>query len=77
MSGGHVQLRDFTLDDPFEGRRKRGNVTDKSDFLKTTPCYFHEHHPDGCPKSSPNCSYAHGISELKPKPIKGKVKLDS
>lgn len=73
VSGGLVQLRDFTLDDPFEGRRKRGNVADKSDFFKTSLCWFHDNHPDGCPREADRCLYAHGLTELKPKPLKEKT----
>lgn len=68
-----MQLRDFTLKDPFEGRKKRGNDSDKGDFLKTTLCWFHDNHPDGCPKASADCLYAHGLTELRPRPVKAKT----
>lgn len=72
VSGGIVQLRDFTRNDPFEGRRRRTEDSDRSEYLKTTLCWYYEHHPDGCPKDSLHCSYAHGLTELRPKPPKVK-----
>lgn len=72
VSGGQVQLRDFTLDDPFEGRRRKTEDSDRSMYLKTTLCWFHGHHPQGCPKNSDDCLYAHGLTELRPKPVKVK-----
>ncbi|XP_052242086.1 probable tRNA (uracil-O(2)-)-methyltransferase isoform X1 [Dreissena polymorpha] len=72
VSGGHVCLRDFTLDNPFEGRYMKGRYTDKTDYVKTTLCWFYDHHPDGCPRSSDKCAYAHGIQELRTKPRKEK-----
>lgn len=59
--------------DPFEGRCNKGRNTDKSDFVKTTMCWFNEHHPDGCPKSDCDCNYAHSESELRAKPVKKKT----
>jgi len=73
VSKGNVCLRDFTLDDPFEGRCNKGRNTDKTDFVKTTMCWFYEHHPDGCPKSDSACKYAHSVGELRQKPMKVKT----
>lgn len=72
MSGGFVQLRDFTLTDPFEGRKKKTSDKDLSDYVKTTLCWFYDNHPDGCPRDSVSCQYAHGVSELRPRPVKVK-----
>ncbi|XP_052802397.1 probable tRNA (uracil-O(2)-)-methyltransferase [Mya arenaria] len=71
-SGGNVCLRDFTLDDPFEGRYNKGRNSDKTAYHKTTLCWFHENHPDGCPKMAERCMYAHGAEELRSKPKKTK-----
>ncbi len=69
---GMIQLRDFTLDDPFYGYRKRKCVinSDRYKYNKTILCWYHEYHPDGCPRKSEYCIYAHGVTELKPKPQK-------
>ena len=74
VSSGKVQLRDFTNEDPFEGRKKKGNTSKKSDFYKTSVCWFYENHPDGCPRQSDTCMYAHGKDELREKPARVKRK---
>eukprot|EP00048_Salpingoeca_helianthica_P007051 m.105891 g.105891 ORF g.105891 m.105891 type:complete len:133 (+) comp14212_c3_seq1:1416-1814(+) len=33
---------------------------------KTKPCWFHDHHPDGCPRAAADCPFAHGPDDHKP-----------
>lgn len=74
VTGGNVQLRDFTAENPWSGcngkkaRNKRGN---QERTRKTTLCWFYFNHPDGCPKTNNDCSFAHGIEELKDKLMMG------
>ena len=71
VSSGVVQLRDFTLADPW-GRKQKGRRTDNSDYFKTSLCWFNTNHPDGCPRISELCDYAHCDTELREKPQKVK-----
>ncbi|CAG5118913.1 unnamed protein product, partial [Candidula unifasciata] len=70
VTGGNVQLRDFTAADPWngcnvkKGRNKRGN---QEHTRKTTLCWFADNHPDGCPKTNNDCPFAHGSGELRDK----------
>lgn len=66
VSGGLVQLRDLSLDEPFS---KKSQLTrkDKSQYFKTLPCWFYTNHPDGCPRTGATCTFAHGEQDLKPK----------
>ncbi|KAF5907065.1 putative tRNA (uracil-O(2)-)-methyltransferase [Clarias magur] len=69
VEGGKVHIRDW---------RTRGTQTDPkrksqiSDALKTRLCWFHTHHPDGCPLPSKDCVFAHGADDLRPstRPLK-------
>lgn len=53
---------------PHPPPRIRGQEADKKLLLKTKLCWFHEHHPQRCPKDSIKCPYAHGVEELKQRP---------
>ena len=66
-----VQLRDFTQEDPW-GRRRKGKKSDNSNNVKTSLCWFNTNHPDGCPRQSELCDYAHNIEELRTRPTKMK-----
>ena len=67
VSGKRVRLRDFTAKNPWSERRKyKSSKKDRKLFFKTSPCWFFTHHPDGCPRSAIQCSYAHGENELNP-----------
>jgi hypothetical protein len=71
VTGGFVQLRDFTAADPWVGRnlkKGKGKRDSKLDTRKTTLCWFYANHPDGCPRTSEMCQFAHGIEELRTKP---------
>ena len=61
-----MQLRDLTLADPYSKHSKL-RKKDNRDHFKTLPCWFHENHPDSCPRSAENCTFAHGEQDLKPK----------
>jgi tRNASer (uridine44-2'-O)-methyltransferase len=63
VTKGIIQLRDWR-DEPVRSRKqqRRGPYSRKG--FKTRLCWFYMNHPDGCPRTSADCSYAHGISEL-------------
>ncbi|KAI8783029.1 tRNA (uracil-O(2)-)-methyltransferase [Biomphalaria glabrata] len=71
VTGGRVQLRDFTQPNPWLGRNpnklKRKQRMQPGDKKKTTLCWFHIHHPEGCPLPSEDCQFAHSETELKTK----------
>ncbi|ESO97267.1 hypothetical protein LOTGIDRAFT_115011, partial [Lottia gigantea] len=75
VTGGIVRLRDLSSDDLFgkkNSKKKKVSKTNSEDFIKTTLCWFNEHHPDGCPQLAVNCKYAHGAQELRQKPLQSK-----
>lgn len=68
--GGFVQLRNWT-DKSCHGPRKPAKPRSAKDaklLVKTKPCWFHEHHPQGCPRLAENCPYAHGQQEIRDRP---------
>ncbi|KAH9488533.1 tRNA methyltransferase 44 [Bulinus truncatus] len=69
VTGGRVQLRDFTQPNPWLGsnpnKLKNKQKKQGRDTRKTTLCWFHIHHLQGCPRSSEDCQFAHSESELK------------
>ncbi|XP_053112956.1 probable tRNA (uracil-O(2)-)-methyltransferase [Hemicordylus capensis] len=65
---GRVHICDWR-----EGKPSRKNKSGKHikhrlspKVLKTRLCWFHIHHPQGCPLSSVSCPFAHGTEELQP-----------
>lgn len=67
VEGGRVFIRDW--------REKKTNVQRKPvapGALKTRSCWFHAHHPQGCPLQAENCAFAHGPDDLRPstRPLK-------
>ncbi|XP_005109715.1 probable tRNA (uracil-O(2)-)-methyltransferase [Aplysia californica] len=64
VTGGVVRLRDFTMLDPWEGRKPKKTKSQERK-VKTTLCWFFQHHPDGCPREGEKCLFAHGEGELK------------
>lgn len=40
--------------------------------VKTRFCWFHTHHPQGCPLLTQQCAFAHGPDDLRPstRPLK-------
>ncbi|KAK7475025.1 hypothetical protein BaRGS_00033706 [Batillaria attramentaria] len=68
VSGGKVHLRDFSIDNPWSKHVKaKSRKVDAASHHKTTLCWFHDNHPDGCPRRAENCTFAHGTQELKPR----------
>ncbi|GFS23287.1 tRNA (uracil-O(2)-)-methyltransferase [Elysia marginata] len=75
VSGGRVRLRDFSQADPWKGsnphKRQLNKVrAEQRDTRKTMLCWFYEHHPDGCPRTNSDCSFAHGKTELRDKSVR-------
>ncbi|XP_067650210.1 probable tRNA (uracil-O(2)-)-methyltransferase [Haliotis asinina] len=69
VSGGRVRLRDFSQANPWSQSRKAKNKKlSAADHHKTSLCWFHANHPDGCPRSADKCDFAHGQPELRGKP---------
>uniref|UniRef100_A0A4W3H4Y8 tRNA (uracil-O(2)-)-methyltransferase n=1 Tax=Callorhinchus milii TaxID=7868 RepID=A0A4W3H4Y8_CALMI len=62
----NVQIRDWTKEK--QTRRPASNAKRKlpSEACKTRLCWFFANHPDGCPRSTERCPFAHGTEELKP-----------
>ncbi|KAL8614000.1 hypothetical protein ACOMHN_023235 [Nucella lapillus] len=75
VSGGRVQLRDFSVDNPWSPFTKKGKKARRSDpsTHKISLCWFHTNHPDGCPRSAATCTFAHGETELRPREAKMKT----
>ncbi|XP_047242775.1 probable tRNA (uracil-O(2)-)-methyltransferase [Girardinichthys multiradiatus] len=66
VEGGTVYIRDWR--DRTESRRRPA----VPGALKTRLCWFHAHHPQGCPLQEQNCCFAHGADDLRPstRPLK-------
>lgn len=68
---GFVQLRDWskrgdTKDSSSICSKKRSNPSQRQLLHKTRLCWFHAHHPQGCPRLE--CCYAHGLEDLATRP---------
>ncbi|XP_059371575.1 probable tRNA (uracil-O(2)-)-methyltransferase isoform X1 [Carassius carassius] len=66
VEGGRVFIRDWRKTTLAQSSR----VTSKrkpppSGALKTRFCWFHTHHPQGCPLLCDHCAFAHGETDLK------------
>ncbi|XP_077598350.1 putative tRNA (uracil-O(2)-)-methyltransferase [Stigmatopora nigra] len=61
VEGGTVRIRDWRDEKP-PGKRK---APTPPGALKTRTCWFHLHHPEGCPLVAEKCNYAHGEGELR------------
>ncbi|RXN15136.1 putative tRNA (uracil-O(2)-)-methyltransferase [Labeo rohita] len=66
VEGGRVFIRDWRVHTLAQSSR----VTSKrrpppSGALKTRLCWFHTHHPQGCPLPREHCAFAHGEIDLK------------
>uniref|UniRef100_A0A3P9HGH9 tRNA (uracil-O(2)-)-methyltransferase n=1 Tax=Oryzias latipes TaxID=8090 RepID=A0A3P9HGH9_ORYLA len=74
VEGGVVYIRDWRDATPSKADRRRKQITHGA--LKTRSCWFHDHHPQGCPLQAQNCAFAHGPEELQPstRPLKKKMK---
>ncbi|KAK3546453.1 hypothetical protein QTP70_026306 [Hemibagrus guttatus] len=69
VEGGQVHIRDWRTQGPQTDLKRKSQT---SGALKTRLCWFHTHHPDGCPLSSKDCVFAHGSDDLRPstRPLK-------
>ncbi|XP_052449123.1 probable tRNA (uracil-O(2)-)-methyltransferase [Carassius gibelio] len=66
VEGGRVFIRDWRKTTLAQSSR----VTSKrkpppSGAVKTRLCWFHTHHPQGCPLLCEHCAFAHGETDLK------------
>ncbi|XP_064612826.1 probable tRNA (uracil-O(2)-)-methyltransferase [Liolophura sinensis] len=66
--GGCVRLRDTSIPRPPKRSKKKSSKGNPKDLNKTFLCWFHDHHPDGCPSTDLACSYAHGPAQLRERP---------
>nr|XP_057924818.1 probable tRNA (uracil-O(2)-)-methyltransferase [Doryrhamphus excisus] len=64
VEGGRVHIRDWRDGRPPRAGAKRRPVAPGA--LKTRPCWFHSHHPQGCPLLAQHCTFAHGCDDLRP-----------
>ncbi|XP_031440389.1 probable tRNA (uracil-O(2)-)-methyltransferase isoform X2 [Clupea harengus] len=76
VMGGRVHIRDWRASVLSGGVAGRGKAKRKpptpEGAVKTRPCWFHAHHPGGCPLPTQQCPFAHGHADLRPstRPIK-------
>lgn len=70
LSGDSIKIRDWS--DPSSRESKSGSSKNrkrdsskKGEKLKTKPCWFFSNHPDGCPLTKDECTYAHGVDDLR------------
>ncbi|XP_046905134.1 probable tRNA (uracil-O(2)-)-methyltransferase [Hypomesus transpacificus] len=69
VEGGMVHIRDWRT----QTYRPRGHGTPADakrkpmppGALKTRACWFHKHHPQGCPRLAEECAFAHGLDDLR------------
>ncbi|CAK6952838.1 probable tRNA (uracil-O(2)-)-methyltransferase [Scomber scombrus] len=76
VEGGRVYIRDWRDRKSTRADAKRKPVSPGA--LKTRPCWFHDHHPQGCSLQAEHCAFAHGPEELRlsTRPLK-KIKNDA
>ena len=65
VQGGTVEIRDWREDSHCKKKDDKKQAGTQK-YWKTKLCWFHRHHPDGCPLESKQCSFAHGMEELGP-----------
>ena len=71
VAGGVVQMRDWTQESKSQRGKKRdlSRKQQRSQALwKTSICWFHVNHPDGCPVLTEQCPFAHTTGELRERP---------
>ncbi|XP_030848144.1 probable tRNA (uracil-O(2)-)-methyltransferase [Strongylocentrotus purpuratus] len=54
-------------------RQSEKKDRERQQLYKTKLCWFHEHHPDSCPRMAEACPFAHGQVELRSRPTFGKA----
>nr|XP_043878700.1 probable tRNA (uracil-O(2)-)-methyltransferase [Solea senegalensis] len=64
VEGGRVYIRDWRDRKSVRVDTKRKPVAPGA--LKTRSCWFHSHHPQGCPLQAEHCAFAHGPDDLRP-----------
>ncbi|XP_019726911.1 putative tRNA (uracil-O(2)-)-methyltransferase isoform X3 [Hippocampus comes] len=64
VEGGTVRIRDWRDARPQRTHGKRKAALSPG-ALKTRPCWFDRHHPQGCPLLAEKCTFAHGLEELR------------
>ncbi|KAK2863141.1 hypothetical protein Q5P01_002674 [Channa striata] len=76
VEGGRVYIRDWRDSKSIRADAKKKPVAPGA--LKTRPCWFHTHHPQGCPLQAEHCAFAHGPADLRQstRPLK-KMKFDA
>lgn len=69
VEGGRVYIRDWRDMKPSRDVKRRPVAPGA---LKTRLCWFHTHHPQGCPLQVTHCAFAHGPDDLRPstRPLK-------
>ncbi|XP_051991624.1 probable tRNA (uracil-O(2)-)-methyltransferase [Xyrauchen texanus] len=76
VEGGRVFIRDWRTHATAQSSRVNSKrKPPPAGALKTRLCWFHTHHPHGCPLPFENCAFAHGETELRPstKPPKNRT----
>ncbi|XP_026209240.1 probable tRNA (uracil-O(2)-)-methyltransferase [Anabas testudineus] len=63
VEGGMVNIRDWRDRKSFMSVAKGKPVG--SGAVKTRLCWFHTHHPQGCPLQTEQCGFAHGPEDLR------------
>ncbi|KAM3938670.1 putative tRNA (uracil-O(2)-)-methyltransferase [Leptodactylus fuscus] len=63
-----VSIREWSQESQTSSEKHRRESKRKlsADVLKTRLCWFYVNHPNGCPRTSIHCPYAHGTEELRP-----------
>ncbi|KAM7366255.1 hypothetical protein PAMP_015709 [Pampus punctatissimus] len=76
VEGGRVYIRDWRDKKSSRADAKKKPVAPGA--LKTRPCWFHDHHHQGCPLQAEHCAFAHGPEDLRPstRPLK-KIKSET
>lgn len=64
-----VQLRDYRKAEDLQPSRRsaanKNKTASAAERIKTKLCWFHVSHPQGCLFTSEQCTYAHGIDEIR------------
>lgn len=67
VEGGKVFIRDWRTHAVAQSAKANSKrKPPPSGALKTRLCWFHTHHPHGCPLAREVCAFAHGDTELRP-----------
>ncbi|XP_006004847.1 probable tRNA (uracil-O(2)-)-methyltransferase [Latimeria chalumnae] len=72
VCNGRVHIRDWRTEKQTRNNKPSAKRKLHSEVCKTRLCWFYVNHPEGCPRTSECCPFAHGMEELRPYPIKNK-----